>query len=428
MATLGSVNLRMLVVFGFLSFLQGYAEPTEGLISQPVRSLLLGRGLGARGTATFWAVISLPWALKPFLGLLTDFLPLGRSRRRGYLLAAGATASLLYLWLGLVPGTVDSHGALLLVLSLITLTVAMADVTTDALVVDWGRTNGMTGRYQAAQWLCLFASGSLTGTAGGALSNGGRPGKAFLLCALGMVLMTVVAQVWVRDSSNPVRPDEGKVGVCQAIQVLSREARSRTVMGVGAFLILSNFSPLTSTVLQPHLTTALGFSEQFFGNTISWLSLASMVAAGGYGIYGQYVPLKTLAYTSVVMNVAGNLVYLALRDQNSAFYVTWVVGLTSMTATLVQFELAARACPREASGTIFAALMAVSNLSSALATWLGGTLYEWVGVRWGTQGAFPTLVLAGSICAAGAWFLIPGFPPLFWRRGPLVLRGEDTRG
>ena len=48
-----------------------------------------------------------------------------------------------------------------------------------------------------------------------------------------------------------------------------------------------------------------------------------------------------------------------------------VVGFCYMTATLVQFDLAARACPAGATATVFASLMAVSNLCAAASTWLG---------------------------------------------------------
>jgi hypothetical protein len=43
-----------------------------------------------------------------------------------------------------------------------------------------------------------------------------------------------------------------------------------------------------------------------------------------------------------------------------------------MTATLIQLDLAARSCPPEAAGTVFATLMALENFAASLSTWLGG--------------------------------------------------------
>ena len=400
---------HLVAVFGLLSFLQGFGEPTEGLSSQPVRTLLLRHGYGAGRLATFSAVLALPWALKPFLGLLTDFLPLGGSRRKGYLVAAGATAAVAFLAPAVAPGGGRSAGGLLAWLFVATLALTLADVTTDALVVDWGKAHGRTGRYQAAQWFCLYASGVVTGTAGGILSERGRTGLAFLLCAGAMTAMLVLAS-FVREPVRavaPARPTDG-----------GRSA-GRSVLAVAAFLILVNFHPFSSTILHVHMTGALGLGERFFGDTLSVFALTAMAASAVYGVIAPRLPMRVLAHASVALGVVGILAYGAMDDRRSAVIVTVVVGFTWMTSTLVQFELAARACPPSAAGTVFAALMAVSNLSTALATWLGGAWYDAAGAAWGRPAAFRVMIAAGATFAAGGWLLIPWFPdPLLGPQAP----------
>src|SRR5688500_12059938 len=73
-------------LFGAIYFIQGIAEPSEGLIAQPLRSLLESRGQNAREITAFMTWVSLPWAFKPLYGLLVDFVPLGRSPRRNWLI------------------------------------------------------------------------------------------------------------------------------------------------------------------------------------------------------------------------------------------------------------------------------------------------------------------------------------------------------
>jgi hypothetical protein len=51
---------RLVIVLGALAFLQGISEPTEGLVAQPVRSLLMTWGRHPGQIATFWAVLALP--------------------------------------------------------------------------------------------------------------------------------------------------------------------------------------------------------------------------------------------------------------------------------------------------------------------------------------------------------------------------------
>ena len=83
------------------------------------------------------------------------------------------------------------------------------------------------------------------------------------------------------------------------------------------------------------------------------------------------------------------------------------VAFTYMTATLIQLDLAARTCPPETAGTVFAVLMALENLSASASTWLGGVLYDEGRNRWGSRGSFQVLVLIGSALTACCWLVVP---------------------
>ncbi len=387
-------------VFGALTFLQGVIEPTEGLLAQPVRARLIGWGCGAGEIGRFAAVLGLPWAIKPLLGAISDSLPLGRDRRRNDVIAAGTIGALAFLVLAIVPEASGSARGLLLGLFLASLAVALADAATDALVVDCGHADGQTGRYQASQWFCLYASGVITGTTAGALSAGGRTRAALLLCALAAVAMIVIAATTVNEP--PRRLD---------VRPRKRGGWTWEIVAVAAFLAIENFNPVASTaLLQVYMTGALGISEQVFGNTVSVLSMASMTSAAIYGAFGPRIRLKTLTIGSVGLGVISNLVYAGLSGPKSAMVVTVIAGLAGMSATLVQFELSARVCPPGAAGTVFAALMAVSNLSTSLATWLGGLWFENAAVDRGASAAFTTLVLAGAGVTAVGWLVVPFLP------------------
>jgi hypothetical protein len=78
-----------------------------------------------------------------------------------------------------------------------------------------------------------------------------------------------------------------------------------------------------------------------------------------------------------------------------------------MTATLIQLDLAARACPLEAAGSVFALLMAIENLSGSLSTGLGGWAYERAAGRWGAMTSFYLLVFIGSAFTATSGLLLP---------------------
>ncbi|NUQ63375.1 MAG: hypothetical protein HUU20_12930 [Pirellulales bacterium] len=102
------------LLFGAMYFVQGIGEPTEGLIAQPVRSLLKSWGHSASQIAAFSAVLALPWSLKPLYGILTDFVPIAGYRRKSYLILTSLAATLGLLALGVTRLESDSLVPLLL--------------------------------------------------------------------------------------------------------------------------------------------------------------------------------------------------------------------------------------------------------------------------------------------------------------------------
>ena len=103
----------LILLFGAMYFVQGIAEPTEGLIAQPVRSLLNRGASSVAEIAAFGAILSLPWTFKPLYGLLTDFVPLFGTRRRSYLLLTTAVTvlGLGYLYFGRRAARQHRHAA-----------------------------------------------------------------------------------------------------------------------------------------------------------------------------------------------------------------------------------------------------------------------------------------------------------------------------
>ena len=168
-------------LFGLLYFVQGIAEPTEGLLSQPTTSLLRQWEHSAASAAWFAAALSVPWAIKPLYGLLTDFVPLAGSRRRSYLLLTTAVACVGMTAIYFLPLSSDRATLLLVLLLLPAVAIAFSDVVVDALMVEIGQPRGMTGRLQSIQWACIYAAMILTGVVGGALSEWGAQQLGFLI-------------------------------------------------------------------------------------------------------------------------------------------------------------------------------------------------------------------------------------------------------
>jgi MFS family permease len=402
-ATTGEAR-RLTMLFGLLYFLQGICEPTEGLLAQPVRALLKSWHDSPEEITAFAALLGLPWSIKPLYGLLTDFLPLAGYRRKAYLALSSLAALVGFAWLGLTP-LGENHGWLLLLI-VPSMGVAFNDVVVDALMVEHGQPRGLTGRLQSVQWTAIYTASILTGVAGGYLSGRGLYQTAFMICAGVALLMLGLSLVAVNEPRRPPHPE----GFRGALAALWQALRSPVVGSVCLLIFLFEFNPFSSTVLYLRMTEDLHFSEEFTGLTRSLVAVASIAACLSYGFYCRKVPMRWLVHLSIAMGIVSTLAYWLLWNAALACVVSLAFGFAYTTALLVQLDLAAQACPATAAGTIFAAIMALSNLSTSLATYVGGNLYEQGNRLWGHTSSYNLLVAIGALTTATCWLVVPLLP------------------
>jgi MFS family permease len=394
---------RFAFLFGALYFVQGIAEPTEGLIAQPVRSLLRSWGHDAAGIGAFVAVLSIPWMIKPLYGMLTDFVPLGGTRRKSWLIVWTAATSLSLTAMWLFPPTDGATTMLLVMLLIPTVGVAFTDVVVDGLMVEEGQPRGITGTLQSVQWASLYGATILTGWLGGWLSARGLQTVGFAICAGTAVFSFVIALTMVREPPTP-RP-EGSVKA--AATSLLQAAMHPAVLGVGVFLFLVNFNPFGSTVRYVHMTEHLGLGEELYGKMVSIQAVAAVVAAASYRWINERVSFKVLVHGCIVGAILSTLCWWGLHDAFSAGVIAVTYGYIVMLVTLVQLDMAARYCPPAVAATVFALLMSLSNLAVSLAEAVGGSLYTRWGALWGDAQAFTVLVAVGAGFTALCWLVVP---------------------
>ena len=194
--------VRLSLLFAVIYFVQGLAEPSEGLIAQPVRSLLGKWNQSAGQIAQFMAIVSVPWAIKPVYGLIIDFVPLRGSRRKNYLLLATAITAVTLLWLSVSVPAPGATWQLLALLFVPTVAVAFSDVVIDAVMVEKGQPLGLTGRLQSIQWGSMYAATVLAGSLGGWMTQHNRQSLGFLVCGVGALVSLVATALWLRDEPD----------------------------------------------------------------------------------------------------------------------------------------------------------------------------------------------------------------------------------
>jgi MFS family permease len=402
---------RLGALFGLLYFVQGIVEPTEGLLSQPIKSLLRHWDYSAASTAWMMSALTLPWTIKPLYGLLTDFVPLAGSRRRSYLLLTTAAACIGMTAVYFMPLSKELAPLLLVLLLPSALAIAFSDVVVDALMVEVGRPRGMTGRLQSIQWGSIYAAGILTGVVGGALSQWSMQQAGFLIAGVFCGGSFLAVCLLVREPPSPAGTHKVSTTAGsqarRAVGEMLETVRQPSVLAIGAFLFLWNFNPFSSTVLYYYSTETLHFDEQFVGSLTSWGAVGAVAGSILYGVFCRGIAVRWLVHGSIVSGILATLAYWGYRDATSAVLISLRVGVVSLLGTLVQLDLAARVCRPQTAGTTFALLMSLINLSVLLSQGLGGSLYETMAQRWGSTAAFEILVGIGALFTAGCWLLIP---------------------
>jgi MFS family permease len=390
---------RLFVFFAAVYVVQGVAEPKAGLATQPIFFLLKDEmRLSAAETAAFFALIGIAWNVKPLYGLLSDLVPLLGYRRRSYLLLTTAVAALGWLALGMLPAY--GWGLTLAILGLTGLGLAFTDVLCDAVMVEEGKARGLTARFQSIQWAAIYGASLLAGIGGGYLSAHVAYNRTFLLVAL-FPALSFAASAWAVHEPR-TRFDRATVRATAA--ALRRGVRSRPLWRAAAFILLWNFSPSFGVPLEYHMVDTLGITKIQLGVLASLGSGAAMLGAVVFGRYATRLALRPLLNLAVAIGVAGTLAYYGLVGWWSAVALTLTVSFVSAVALLATLDLAARAVPRHAEGTFFAALMSVSNLGSTGGEWVGGQLYALIGLPW--------LIAVSAAATAACWLLVP------WMRMP----------
>lgn len=406
-ASLVRTILPLLILFGSLYFVQGIIEPTAGMVSQPIQSQLEDWGRTPKQVGVFLGFIGIPWSFKLLFGLISDFFPVFGRRRWPYLVLSTAATGLVFVCLGLNwgdPGAVSRYAWLLLFACG---AVAMADVVIDALAVETGQPLGLTGEFQSVQWGAMSAATILGGSFGGFVAQNGLQSEAFFGCALLGALSLAVVLITVREPRRRHRPAEDWR---LAWKSLTSGRRLLILLLAGAFLFLWNFNPFSSNVLQHYSTEVLGLSEQFYGHLYSVQAAAQFVACVVYGLVCRRIPFGWLIHGSIVAGIISTLCYWPMHDAHTAVLASIAFGLTYGIGTLIQLDLAARICPTESAGTIFALLMAISNTGVTASIWASGGWYDWLAspaALGGRDAAFDALVAIGAAFTAGCWLIVP---------------------
>jgi MFS family permease len=364
------------------------------LPDQTITIVLKERGLSAGQVATFYFVARFSWNVKPAYGLLSDFVPIFGRRRQSYFWLTSALAAGCGLSLALA--TAHPYAWLLLLFTAMGFGLAFTDVLTDAMMVESGKSLGLTGAFQAVQWAAISAASIVSGVVGGRLAEARDLRAAFAVATFFPLVSLLMSLLFVKE---PIRSGSEREMARETWVAVLGALRDRTVWIVAGFILFWTFSPSFGPALLFYQTDTLKFSQEFIGRLLALASAAGVVGALVYAPVSRWLPLRRIINIAIGIGVVGTLAYLLYRDAASALVIDAFFGCVGMIAQLAFLDLAAKACPRRVEATFFALLMSVNNIGMGASQWLGGQLYDWVG--------FVPLIAISAGMTALAWLLVP---------------------
>ena len=392
---------RLIAIFAGLYFVQGTCEPTDGLVSQPLRSMLIDEGATPGEVAQFLALVGLPWLFKPLYGPVVDLVPLFGARRRSWLLVATGLATIGLGWLSVTSHAMTPGWALGAVLVLPTFAIALGDVATDALMVETGQPLGVTGALQSAQWTASYGATIAIGWLVGWLTELGRGNVAFAIAAVLSGASFLMTFFVVKEPAPPSDPPEPT-----SVRGAIKSALAPRVLRAAAFLFLLGFNPFAA-LEYAHITIDLELSDAHYGQAVSVVAIGAVIACLAYGWVAEHFEVKKIAHVSLGSSVLVTLGLFLIHDEMSDFALSIATSLAWTFAFLLQLDIAARLCPPRYAATVFAMLMGVSNGADSLSAIAGGSLHDWLSPSLGGTGAYDVLVVIGAAATAGAWAMVP---------------------
>ncbi len=257
----------------FFFLINYFVQSTVGIVYEPVNYLLKDRlHLTPGQAAGFMAWITFPLLLKPLYGYVTDFMPLGRYRRKPHLVLAACLAAAAFF--SLAAQTHYRYISLLIPLMLSIFAMAFADAVCGGWLVEDGKARQQTGPYQALHIGALYLGVILVGAGGGWMTSHVPYPRIFGIA--GLMPLAIAASVALVHESGSDQPRRRQTGNLWSF------IRTRTFWALGATIVLWNFYPFLGTVQFYYQSNVLHLTPQWIGSLMTVGSIAGFLGSAAY--------------------------------------------------------------------------------------------------------------------------------------------------
>jgi BT1 family len=359
----------VVVVFGVLATTLSQTQML-GLI--PIRNLLKNTLHATReSTAAFVFWATLPWYLKPLVGIVQDAFPLFGTRRKSYMLVASVLTTVAWLVLTITP---YQYRALLAVCIGINAATVLVSTAVGGYMVEVARASASSGRLTSVRNIVEQASYIVSGVASGYLASipFGWTGVACGLVAFSLVPIALWCLNEPRAIARPGAEVFRSAGN-KLVQVV--KARPLWLAAIVSFLFY--FAPGIQTSLFYAQQNDLHLTTQQQGYLLSYNGVFGVLSAALYGAFAaKRFTLRNLLLVCIVIGASGQASYAFYTSYTDARVIDSYWGFAFTAAEVAMMHLAVRATPAGCEAMAFALMLAVRNFGLFGGDWLGAALQD----------------------------------------------------
>lgn len=372
---------------------------------------------GPAEMAAITGIFTIPWAIKPLYGFLSDGFPIWGYRRRSYLILSGIIGFLSYLCLGTdfggILATVPEPYHVKLTIAAFLLSsasIAVSDVVADGIVVQRTREaiqdTALAGSLQSLCWGSAAMGGLLSAYFSGSLLETMGAQQVFTITSVLPIVVALIALA-IDETPTTIQSEREELlrGVQEQVRTLGSALQLPSVWRPALFLFLWQSTPTSESAFFYFLTNDLQMGPEFFGRVRLVTAAAGLFGVWAYQNYLRRVPIPDILFWTTIISTPLGLSQLLLvthlnrtlgiPDGIFVFGDDVALAILGQIAFLPTLVLAARICPPGVEAVLFATLMSIFNGASALGTEFGALLTKVLGV---TEQNFTNLALLLVIC------------------------------
>ncbi|MCA9802781.1 MAG: MFS transporter [Cyanobacteria bacterium HKST-UBA02] len=364
-----------LSAFFFAAYvLQGFACAQFGVVGQPTQYFLLeGLSLNAGEISLIMSIMMIPWIVKPVYGVISDAIPFLGYRRKSYLVLGSFVGSCAFLVMAQFCSLVPVLGSLVIAATCMAVSTALMV----GLAVERGRSDGRTRSYFRIQELGYYLTNIFVVTGAGYLCHIASPEKALQVaamiassCALALSVLTFF---WLREPRLAAGADSESIR--SRLKGIALSMNSGKVGYIILLTCLWNFTMAYGPALYYHESRTLFFTQSLIGQLSAWMAAGMIFGAIVFGRVTKGLSLRRQCILTASLLLSSILAYGFLSTPLSAVMLEVFHGFANMFAVLTIYGLASDACPEGVEASMMSVTVAVLNLASCSAMFLGGQLF-----------------------------------------------------